>query len=170
MRMLFKTVGRNSTLIHYMTVPTLPETFEPSHDQLSQSAAELLEPVIAEATQRSHENSNSESLAQNCTFNAYALESVLDELDVPTRVVRGAVVGRDDPFPADIGIESLDEYIGKFGNGHWWVEAQLTADTWWTVDIYTIHPVLEGEPLVMAGRPLEYIAVQIDPTPRPLGV
>lgn len=122
----------------------------------------FLRAAFIKATAISTHTSNMDSIEGNCSYNACALDTVLSKLGVDSRVIRGAVIQNDDPYPSETAY-SLNEYIGEFGTGHWWVEAKLTPNTWWTVDMWSIHPDRTSQPLVLSGRPDEYVVESINP-------
>lgn len=139
----------------FQNLPARP----PLHINVLQS---LLNETLPKAAALSNQASNSDTIQGNCPYNAVALHTVLSNLDIPARVIRGGVVRDSDEHPSETNF-SLDQYLDNTGNAHWWVEAQLTTDTWWTIDIWSIHPNRNNQSLVMAGRPDEYIVDTTNP-------
>lgn len=139
------------------TVPELPQ-----HSVNPETIHKLLETIFTHAAELSMTTANDTTINKNCPYNACALDAILTTIQIDSRVVRGSIVRDGHPYPDETEI-TLDKYIEQTGNGHWWVEAQLTPDTWWTLDLWSIHPDRDNDTLVMAGRPDEYIAGSINP-------
>ena len=97
-----------------------------------------------------------ETLLGECPYNAAVL---LDALKGrwPYGCVyarRGALLEPGQPAP-----ESLEDAIGH-GQVHWWVEAvDVVSNALWVADLAAEVPERLGEPLVVFGRPEEYIAI-----------
>lgn len=136
-----------------------------SQSHRPKSLTVLIEDILTAATKRSKETTPDGTVTRNCPYNACAVASVLHETELPTRVIRGGVVDAPSEIPESVS-GSLSDYLINEGDIHWWVEAKLTPDTWWTLDIWSIHPARDDQPLVMAGRPPEYIVESVDPPDR----
>lgn len=102
------------------------------------------------------------TLKQNCPYNARATTLAFQNEGYDARTVFGAVVTPDNPHPDETS-QTLEMYGEEAETLHWWTEVKLTPNTWWVVDLWSLHPARDGKSLVMAERPPEYLPIEINP-------